>query len=81
MADELKPDDVITPTPGAKGGDETTVTMTQAKLDDLINGKFKKGAEKATTDLLATLGAENIESVKAILDKQKETEDANKTEL
>jgi hypothetical protein len=78
MADELKTDEN---TSTQTDGNETTVTMTQAKLDDLINGKFKKGAEKANTQILEELGVENLDSLKAILKAKSDAEKADKTEL
>lgn len=79
MADELKTDDNIV-TPTNEGGD-ATVTMTQEKLDSLINAKYAKGADKATNDLLTSLGVDNIDSLKSVIQTQKEQEDASKTEL
>ncbi len=79
MADELKTEDNIV-TPTTEGGD-SQVTMSQEKLDSLINGKFAKGAEKATNELLASLGVENIDSLKSIITTQKEQEEASKSDL
>lgn len=62
-------------------GEETTVTMTQAKLDELINSKFGKGAEKAKAELLQELGVSDVDSLKGIIQLQKDAEEANKTEL
>jgi len=67
-------------TPEPKGG-ETTVTITQEKLDSLIDSKFKKGAEKANATLLETLGVENIDEIKAIMKAKNDADDADKTEL
>ncbi len=81
MADEPKPNgNEPTPTPGAEGG-EATVTMTQAKLDELINGKFKKGAEKANADTLKDLGVDDMDSLKSILKAKNDADEASKTEL
>lgn len=79
MADEQKTDKTpVTPT--ATGGD-STVTMTQEKLDGLINGKFAKGAESATNKLLEDLGIENIDGLKEIIKAKKESDDANRSDL
>ncbi len=60
---------------------EAKVTLTQADLDNLINSKFAKGAEKATKTLLESLGVESVDTIKSMMDKQKELEEANKSEL
>jgi len=67
-------------TPADDGG-EQTVTMTQEKLDSLINGKFAKGAEKATNELLLNLGIENLDSLKEIVKAKNDSDEANRTEL
>ena len=54
--------------------------ITQDKLDQLINDSFGKGAKKAQTELLESLGVSNVDDLKASLDKVKEMEDAAKTE-
>ena len=78
MADELKTD--VQPTTELKGS-ETTVTISQEKLDSLINEKFKKGAEKANSQLLETLGVDSVDSLKEILQAKKQSDEAAKTEL
>ncbi len=77
MAEELKTDtdEQSINVTGAK------VALTQAELDSLINSKFAKGAEKATKSLLETLGVEDVDTLKATINKQKEVEEANKTEV
>ena len=69
----------------ADSGDVTQntakVEMTQEELNLLINKKYAKGAEKAKIELLAELGVDNIDSLKQSLSKQKEIDEANKTEL
>lgn len=78
MAEELKTEETISTQTDSK---ETTVTISQDKLDHLINEKFKKGASKATNDLLESLGVDSVETLKNALAKQKEAEEASKTEL
>ncbi len=78
MADELKTDDQTTTD---LKGSETKVTITQEKLDSLIREKFKKGAEKANTDMLNDLGVDDIDSLKAILKAKNDADEADKTEL
>ena len=78
MADEHKTD--TTETPSETGG-ENIVQMSQEKLDSLINGKFAKGAEKATNELLSSLGVEDVDSLKNIIQSKREQDEANKSEL
>lgn len=79
MVDEPKTDDTpVTPT--VTGGD-ATVTMTQEKLDGLINGKFRSGAEKATSELLTSIGVDDIDVLKSIVSTHRESEEASKSEL
>lgn len=78
MADELKTDGQPITDPK---GDETQVTISQEKLDSLINEKFKKGAEKANAKLLEELGVDSIDSVKDILKAKQEADEAAKSEL
>lgn len=81
MADEpIQNGNEPTHTPGAEGG-EATVTMSQEKLNSLINDKFAKGATKANSDLLEALGVESIDSLKDIMKERAEAEAASKTEL
>ena len=67
-------------TPANNGG-TAQVTMSQEDLNNLINGKFAKGAEKATNELLKDLGVDSTEALKGIIDAKKEQDDKNKTEL
>ena len=60
---------------------ETQVTISQDKLNSLINEKYKKGAEKAKATLLQELGLDSEDSLKEIIAKQKEAEEASKSEL
>lgn len=69
-----------TPTPGAEGG-ETTVNITQDKLNSLINEKFKAGATKASSELLESLGVESVDSLKEILKAKADADEASKSEL
>ena len=81
MADEHTPNtETQTETPTTTGGD-STVTMTQDKLDGLINGKFAKGAEKATNELLSSMGVDDIDVLKSIVTTHQETQEASKSEL
>lgn len=61
--------------------DETTVSISQEKLNSLINEKFKKGAEKSKAELLSSLGVESEDELKSIIEARKQAEEANKTEL
>ena len=64
-----------------KGNEETTVNISQEKLDALINEKFKKGAEKANAKILEELGVENLDALKDIVKAKAEADEAAKTEL
>lgn len=78
MVEELKPEgQKITD----QKSDETTVTISQEKLNSLISEKFKKGAEKANTTLLESLGVDNLDSLKEIVKAKAEADEASKTEL
>ena len=78
MAEEHKPEGQNA---DEKSGNETQVTISQEKLDSLINEKFKKGAEKANAQLLETLGVESIDDVKNIIKAKNDADEASKTEL
>jgi len=60
---------------------EATVTLSQDKLDSLINDKFKKGAEKANAKILEELGVDNLDALKEIVQAKSDAEEAQKTEL
>ena len=60
---------------------DTTVTITQEKLDSLISEKYKKGATKANADLLESLGVESLDSLKEIMKAKVDADDAAKSEL
>ena len=57
------------------------VEMTQDQLNDLINKKYAKGAEKAKTELLDSLGIESVDNLKAMIEAKKAQEEADKSEL
>ena len=57
------------------------VNISQEQLNDLINKKYAKGAEKAKADLLESLGIPDVDTLKSVLDKHKEYEEASKSEL
>jgi len=78
QADEHKTEDQTAQDP--KQG-EATVTLSQDKLDSLINDKFKKGAEKANAQLLETLGVTSIDDLKALVTDKKEREESAKSDL
>lgn len=59
----------------------TTVNMTQEQLNELINKKYAKGAEKAKAELLGELGIDSVDSLKSVIEQQKAQEEAQKTEL
>ena len=80
MADEHKTDNEKAQTP-PNSEDVKKADITQEKLDSLINGSYAKGAEKATKELLESLGVESQDKLKEIIEAKKQQEDANKTEL
>lgn len=57
------------------------VDLTQDQLNDLINKKYAKGAEKAKTELLESLGIESVDTLKEMIEAKKAQEEASKTEL
>lgn len=61
--------------------DGAKVEMTQEQLNQLINTKYAKGAEKAKNELLAELGVDNVDSIKSLIEERKQQEEASKTEL
>jgi len=78
MAEEHKPETPIIP---ESKGNETQVTISQEKLDSLINEKFKKGAEKANATMLESLGVESIDSLKEIMKAKADADEASKSDL
>lgn len=60
---------------------EAQVTITQTKIDELINKGYGRGANKASEDLIKSLGVESIEQVKELIKAQKEAKEASKTDL
>ena len=73
MADELiNTDDTIV--------DDIKVDITQDRLNKLINEKYAKGAEKAKSELLESLGVGSVDDLKSTLSKIKEFEESQKTE-
>ncbi|MBK8467737.1 MAG: hypothetical protein IPL32_18135 [Chloracidobacterium sp.] len=56
-------------------------TFTQEELDALFAQRAKQAGNSALTDLFKELGVENADSLKAVITKAKEADDANKTEL
>lgn len=57
------------------------VNISQEQLNDLINKKYAKGAEKAKADLLESLGVRDVDTLKSVLEKHREQEEASKSEL
>jgi len=65
-----------TPTPETK-----TVEMTQADFDSKFNTSFGKGATKATSDILESLGVNSIDDLKDIVKAKNAADEESKTEL
>ena len=70
-----------TVTPNTENGGDSEVSMTQEKLNSLINEKYAKGAEKATNELLSSLGVEDVDSLKNIIQSKREQDEANKSDF
>lgn len=81
MSDEIKTDATKTETQTENSGNGEGITLTQDKLNSLINEKYKKGAEKAQSDLLESLGIDSVETLQSVVNAKKEQEEADKTEL
>lgn len=87
MADEQKTVNENTATQNNAGDENTStqtdgqVQMTQEQLNTLISQKYAKGAEKAKSELLESLGIDSVDTLKTVIQKQKEAEEASKTEL
>ena len=83
MADEQtqNTENSTTVTPNTENGGDSTVSITQEKLNSLINEKYAKGAEKATNELLSSLGVENVDSLKSIIQSKREQDEANKSDF
>lgn len=79
MADEHKEIDkdgkiVDTPT-------EKEVTLTQTKIDELINKGYGRGAEKAKAELAESLGVTDLDKVKELIKAKKDADEASKSDL
>lgn len=70
-----------TPPGQAGAGDGDKKSFTQAELDALFGARAKQAAEKATSDLLTSLGVKSPDEIKTALAKAKELEDAQLSEL
>jgi hypothetical protein len=56
-------------------------TYTQEELDRMFGDRAKRAADAARADMLKDLGVDDPEALKALLKKQKEADDAQKSEL
>ena len=61
--------------------DVKNVEMSQEALNALIDKKYAKGAEKAKTDLLESLGLDSVDSLKSMVEQTRQNEESQKTEL
>jgi len=73
-------DNENTPAQTSNGGNEQ-VNMTQEQLNELINKKYAKGAEKAKSELLESLGIDSVDTLKSTIQAQRDAEENQKTEL
>lgn len=77
MADEQKTvENVVT----SKTENEV-VSLTQEKVDKLINKGYSKGATHAKSDLITFLGVDSIEQAQELITAKREADDASKSEL
>lgn len=75
-------DNENTDTQNNKSGEQNaSINMTQDQLNELINKKYAKGAEKAKAELLETLGIDSVDNLKSLIEQQKAQEEAQKSEL
>lgn len=81
MSDEIKTENVTQTETQTKNSGDSGITLSQDKLNSLINEKYKKGAEKAKTELLETLGVESVDELQAVINAKREKEEAEKSEL
>lgn len=72
---------------GAQGTDNTATDedvekgLTQAEVDKLVAQNKSKGKSEGQKELLKSLGYDNADDLKAVLQTVKEAEEANKTDL
>jgi hypothetical protein len=66
---------------GAGTGDEAKLEFSQAQLDSLFAQRAKSASSKATADLLAELGIEDITAAKALLAEADKARKEQMTEL
>lgn len=60
--------------------DKDNVTISQKKLDALLNKKHGKGAEKAKAEILESLGVKSFDEVKVLIKAKNDAAEAAKTE-
>ena len=77
MADEQKTGEVEN-TPNSQNN---MVEIEQSKLDALIDKGFSKGANRAKTELLESLGFESVDELSAVVQAKREADEASKSEL
>lgn len=63
------------------GGEQDKVTFTQQELDALFAERAKRASEGALSELFKSLGVSDAASLKTALDKVREADEAQKTEL
>lgn len=72
---------------GGAGGDgdgntgEEKKSFTQAELDKIFSDRLKNVKSNTTTEILQALGVDSLDAVRELVKKQKEADEANKTEL
>lgn len=62
------------------GNPPTTQTFTQEQLNALFADRAKRASDKAVSDLLAGLGVQDVDTLKAILEEGKKAKTAQQTE-
>lgn len=81
MADEQEQNTAEVETTPTDVGSSNLVSMTQEKLDSLINSKFGAGADKATKELLSQIGVDDVDVLKSIVSSHQEQQEASKSEF
>jgi uncharacterized protein YfeS len=65
---------------GDKEGDDKP-TITQKQLNEILSGRVGKAKEKAISDLVNSLGLENPDQLKSLVQAAKDNEEKSKTDL
>jgi len=78
MADEQKTAEVEVETPKTQ---ENEVVLSQSKLDALIDKGFSKGAKRAENEVAKSLGVDDLEQARLLIQAKRENDEAQKSDL